>query len=199
MSALNDLGYQQDDLLVKVSELLVATADESDEMVDASISEVLRLLRDRLSMDVVFVSEFENGQQVFHQVVTPDNRPVLRAGEANPLESTWCKRVVDGRLPKFIADTSQNPETVELLKGVPHPVGTFISTPILLSNGNVYGTLCTFSFHPVDQPNPNDLKRLEYTAKLAAGKLEKRRGMRASPAAAPEWDLKPMDPPLLRR
>jgi hypothetical protein len=55
MNPLNDLGYKPDDLTVQVTELLVATADASDELVDQSVSQVLRLLRDRMKMDVVFV------------------------------------------------------------------------------------------------------------------------------------------------
>ena len=50
IAGLRDLGYEDDDLTVKVAELLVATAD-------GSVSEVLHLLRERMSMDVVFVSD----------------------------------------------------------------------------------------------------------------------------------------------
>ena len=43
---LNEFGYRPDDLTVEVSELLVATADESDELVDRSVSKVLQMLRE---------------------------------------------------------------------------------------------------------------------------------------------------------
>ena len=191
INPLNDLGYRADDLTVQVTELLVATSDTSDELVDKSVSEVLRLLRERMKMDVVFVSEFTEGQRVFRHVSTSPDSPVISEGGSEPLERSWCQRVVDGRLPRFIADASKLPETKELLKSVPFPIGTHISTPIVLENGDIYGTLCCFSFHPHDQPNTEDLKNLEFTARLAAQKLDRQRVVRKAPESVPDWNLKP--------
>lgn len=191
LNPLNDLGYKADDLTVQVTELLVATADSSDELVDKSVSEVLRLLRERMKMDVVFVSEFTEGQRVFRHVSTAPDSPVISEGGSEPLERSWCQRVVDGRLPRFIADASKLPATAELLKSVPFPIGTHISTPIVLENGDIYGTLCCFSFHPHDQPNTEDLKNLEFTARLAAQKLDRQRVVRKAPGSVPDWNLKP--------
>ena len=61
----------------------------------------------------------------------------------------------------------------------------------MLQSGEVYGTLCCFSFHPQDKPNPEDLKKLEFTARLAAQKIDQRRNVRPAPEAVPEWQLKP--------
>ena len=109
MNPLFDPGYRPEDLEVQVSELLVATADESDELIDRSISDVLRLLRDRMKMDVVFVSQFAEGQRVIRYVDTDPGNPLLSVGDADPLEVSWCQRVVDGRLPEFIPDARRLP------------------------------------------------------------------------------------------
>lgn len=179
MYPLLDLGYEPDDLMVKVSELMVATADGSDVDIDGSVLEVLRLLREKMHMDVVFVSEFVDGQRVFRGVDSaPDTQPVLAAGDSNPLEESWCQLVVDGRMPPHIPDASRDPATAELEKALPFRIGTHISTPIVLKGGEVYGTLCCFSFSPVKESNLNDLKRLQYTAQLAAGKIDGRRSNR---------------------
>ena len=191
INPLNDLGYTSDDLTVQVTELLVATSDASDELLDKSISDVLRLLRERMKMDVVFVSEFTDGQRVFRHVSQAPDSPVIGEGGSEPLERSWCQRVVDGRLPQFIADASAHPASAGLLKSVPFPIGTHISTPIVMDNGDIYGTLCCFSFHPLDQPNADDLKKLEFTARLAAQKLEQRRVVREVPQSVPDWQLKP--------
>ena len=190
MNPLNDMGYRPEDLTVQVTELLVATADETDELVDESVSQVLRLLRERMKMDVVFVSEFTDGQRVMRQVAAGDP-PVVKPGDSAPLEASWCQRVVDGRLPRFIADAKALPAADALLKQLPFPIGTHISTPIVLQNGEIYGTLCCFSFHPKDKPDPEDLKKLEFTARLAAQKLDQRRVVRRSPETVPDWQLKP--------
>ncbi|MES2943167.1 MAG: GAF domain-containing protein, partial [Pseudomonadota bacterium] len=175
MNPLFDLGYEEDDLSVKVSELLVATADGADELIDKSVPEVLRLLRERMDMDVVFVSEFTEGKRVFRQVETLPENQVISVGGADPLEESWCQRVVDGRLPPYIHDAGKNPASAALEKALPFRIGTHISAPIVLKNGDVYGTLCCFSFSPVENPNPNDLKRLQLTAQLTANKIDRSR------------------------
>jgi GAF domain-containing protein len=193
MLPINDLGYQPDDLIVKVSELMVATSDESDAGIDESVPEVLRLLREKMHMDVVFVSEFVDGERVFRHVDSEPENAIIAAGDGNPLEETWCQRVVDGRLPPYIADASKEPASAALEKALSFRIGTHISAPIVLKGGEVYGTLCCFSFSPAENPDPNDLKRLQYTAQLTAGKIDKGRAEVKRRAGPPpdSWGLAP--------
>lgn len=170
--SVHDLGYEPDDLRVTISELLVATADQSDEALDRNITEVLRTLRERMKMDVVFCSEFVDGQRVMRQVAADEVRPVVRVGTSDRLEESWCHHVVEGRLPGFLPDAARHPLARNLSAGLPFTIGTHISAPIVLSNGEVYGTLCSFTFSPQDNPNPDDLKTLEMTARLTAMRLE---------------------------
>ncbi|MBN9371686.1 MAG: hypothetical protein ABS53_10570 [Hydrogenophaga sp. SCN 70-13] len=182
--------FGADSLEVRVSELLVATSDQTDAELDAAIGEVLRLLRERLQMDVVFVSEFVNGRRVFRQVAQAPGVGVIAEGESAWLEESWCQRVVDGRLRQYIADAKRDPAASPLLKDLPFPIGTHISTPLVLSSGEVYGTLCCFSFEAHGRPNPEDLAKLKLTARLAAQRLETRRQARPMPASVPDWTLK---------
>jgi GAF domain-containing protein len=187
---IHDLGYEPTDLHVTISELMVATADQSDDMLDRTITEVLKTLRDRMNMDVVFCSEFVEGRRVFRQVATSGAHQTVSVGASDELEQSWCQRVVDGRLPRFMADARADPVAGALMDQLPFSIGTHISTPIVLKNGEVYGTLCSFSFSPQDNPNPEDLKTLEMTAKLTAMRLDGRNVMPA-PRDVPAWDLKP--------
>jgi GAF domain-containing protein len=175
MNALYELDYEPDDLKVKISELLVATSDESDTAIDACVLEVLRLLRDRLQMDVVFVSEFFGDHLRIQHVATTPGGHVIAQGDCHPLEETWCQRVVDGRLPQYIANAAAHPASAPLAAQLPFPMGTFISTPVVLKCGEVYGTLCAFSFLPQEQSSFADLKKLQFTAQLAAQKIDQRR------------------------
>ena len=170
--SVHDLGYEPDDLKVTVSEMLVATADQSDEALDRNITDVLRTLRERMKMDVVFCSEFVDGRRVMRQVAADATRPVVQVGQSAALEESWCHHVVEGRLPGYLPDASQHPLARQLSASLPFSIGTHISAPIVLSNGEVYGTLCSFSFSPQDNPNPDDLKTLEMTARLTAMRLE---------------------------
>lgn len=170
-----DRDYSDEDFEVKVSEMLVATADDADEHIDESISDVLKLLRKQLSMDVVFVSEFADGRRWFRHVEQTPGREVIAQGASDPVEQSWCQRVVAQRLPEFVPDAGKL-QAEGKLPPTPFPIGTHISTPIVLKNGEVYGTLCCFSFEASPRAQLKDLNKLRFTAKMAADRLEEKRG-----------------------
>jgi hypothetical protein len=161
------LDYEPDDLDVTISELLVATCDSADPELPAAVAEVLKLLRTRLGMDVAFVSQIASARRTFMAVDNAPDFPLLEAGMSNPVEESWCQRVVEGRLPERIEDAApyiasgQAPDPG-------FPIGTHISTPVRLSCGAIYGTLCCFSRSICAGA---DIDRLRYTAKLLAARL----------------------------
>src|SRR5690242_9325833 len=101
MSAFDRFDPQSLD--IAISELLVATADGCDPALDLKITQLLHQLRRQLQMDVVFVSEFLDGERVF-RFVDCDESCGLRAGDAGPLEESYCQRVAQGRAPELIHD-----------------------------------------------------------------------------------------------
>lgn len=185
---IHGMGYEPSDLHVTISDLLVATADHTDGALDHVVSEVLRTLRDRMKMDVVFVSECVDGQRVFRQVATTGARPTICVGQSDALEASWCQRVVGGRLPRHMADAKVDPAVGALLDQLPFPIGSHISAPIVLKKGEIYGTLCSFTFSPHDNPDPDDLKTPEMTARFTAMRLE---GKTVLPSRrdVSDWDL----------
>jgi GAF domain-containing protein len=183
-----DDNYNPADLKVAISELLVATADGSDELLDGSVPEVLKLLRQHMNMDVVFVSEFTGGERVFRHVDTAPGADVLAAGQSDPLEQSWCQRVVDGRLPQMIQDATFLP--ADAAPRPPFPIGSHLSTPVVLKDGSVYGTLCCFSFTAHASLAEQDLKKLQYTAKLTAAKIDQA-AAKKNDDATKDWSLVP--------
>lgn len=163
--------YGPDAFEVRVSELLVATPEGGDALIDGVVPEVLRLLREHLQMDVVFVSEFVDGQRVFRHVEAARDKRVFEAGQSHPLELTFCQRVVDGRLPPMVTDFATHPATSVLPK-TPFPIGCYLSVPVVLTDGRVYGTLCSFSFAPNEALTQRDLRKLEMSAQLTARRIE---------------------------
>lgn len=185
------------DVEVVISDLLVATADSSDALLDDSVSQVLSMLRQTLRMDVVFVSEFVDGRRVF-RFVDADGPAPIAPGESSPLEESYCKLVVDGRLPGLITDVARLSPPVPLPK-TPVPIGAHLSTPIVMKDGQAYGTLCCFSAAPNEALRLRDLTALRHCAQLVARKLELTRGERERAAQdteimAPDWALQPIEP-----
>lgn len=192
-----DIDYAPDAFEVKVSELLVATAEQGDALIDRSVPDVLRLLREHLQMDVVFISEFVDGQRVYRRVDAAPGRDVIRAGESDPLEQTFCQRVVDGRLPQAMRNTAVEGVGKDLPAFVA-PVGAYLSVPVVLNDGRVYGTLCCFSANTNEKLTQRDLKKLEMSAQLAARRIEAERAKEAVRMTR-EWSLEPLATPGVRR
>lgn len=185
------------DLEVVISDLLVATAESGDALLDDSIPQLLRLVRQSLKMDVVFVSEFVGGRRVFRFVDAAGSAPIA-AGESSPLEESYCKLVVDGRLPELVHDLGRLP-AVPGLPPVPARIGAHLSTPIVMNDGQAYGTLCCFSAAPNEALQLRDLTTLRHCAQLVARKLEagraqRERAMQDTEIMAPDWALEPIAP-----
>ena len=160
-------------LTVIVSEMLVASADSSDVLLDDTVERVLHMLRERLGMDAVFVSEFVAGRRHVRFVDRNDIAPPMAVGDSVELEATFCKRVVEGRLPEVIADV--RPLLRDILPeeaAAQTRMGSHLSTPVMMNDGSVFGTLCCFSTEPNPAIREQDLTTLRHCARLVARKLE---------------------------
>lgn len=140
-----------------------------------NVGGVLRAVRSHLGMDVGFVSEFVGGQRVFRHVDSSLANPPIQEGGSDPLETGYCQRVVDGRLPELMPDTAAVPAAMALPVTAALPVGAHLSVPIRLRDGSVYGTFCCFSFAPDRTLNERDLATLRAFAELAANWIDERR------------------------
>ncbi|RZL43289.1 MAG: GAF domain-containing protein [Variovorax sp.] len=158
--------------LSHLSRLSVATAERSDADIHRSVGEVLQLVRDHLQMDVVFVSRFENGRRVFRHVEQDPAQPLLTVGHSDPLESSFCQRVVDGRMPQLVCDVARLPDAASL-PPLPFRVGAHLSTPLVLRSGEIYGTFCCFSVAPNDALTERDLKRLRMASEMTARLIDR--------------------------
>jgi len=181
--------FRDGELTVIISELLVATADSCDPLLDDSVSELLHAMRKRMEMDVVFVSEFIDGRRMFRFVDAAPGAPDIQPGGSSPAEESVCQRVVEGRVPELVQHLSAMPK--EQLPELPFPIGAHLSTPIVLRNRRVYGTLCCFSAAPRPDLVQADLDKLRLCATLVARKVElnQTRGIVEPP---PDWQLEPM-------
>ena len=183
------LEYEPDDLDVKVTQLLLATADDADPLLHPKVGEALSLLRKRIGLDVVFVSQFHDGRRTFKVVESTPDYTKVEAGMSDPVEETWCQYVALERKPVYLRDADE-----KVRKGEYPPlkdrVRTYMSAPLILKNGEVYGTLCCYSHDVVDGVSEMDLKRLQITAKVLSEDLLKS-GLGTELELAPKDTSKP--------
>lgn len=141
--------------------------------IDSFMQEALRAIRTHMDMDVGFIAYFTNGNRVFHYVDAKDANPPIAVGGSDPLEDSYCQRVVDGRLPEIIPDAFLNSHAMTMPATQILPVRAHISVPIVLKNGSVFGTFCCFSYSPDQSLNERDLSMMKVFAELVARQLER--------------------------
>jgi EAL domain-containing protein (putative c-di-GMP-specific phosphodiesterase class I) len=137
------------------------------------IAHILDVVRSHLGMDIAFASEFTGGRRVFRHVSASPGDRAVTVGASDPLEASYCQRVVDGRLPELIHDASALPATAALEVTRAFPIGAHMSVPLRLTDGSVYGTFCCFSREADRSLNGRDLKMLRAFAELAAAQIER--------------------------
>ncbi|WP_254277130.1 EAL domain-containing protein [Halomonas sp. 3H] len=157
--------------------LNMALGEESGSEVSTehALLEALHAIRAHLGMEVAFISEFDNDRRVFRYVDEEAGVPRLEVGASDPLEASYCQRVVDGRLPELIPDAFDNAEALTLPATQEMPIGAHLSVPIRLQDGSVYGTLCCFDRQADPSLNERDLGMMRVFADFAARQLERQR------------------------
>jgi GAF domain-containing protein len=159
-----------DELERSLAALSVGTSEYADDDLPASLSHVLRSLRERFGMDVVFVAKIADGQRTFMAVDSAPGRDIVRPGMSDPVEQSWCHNIVQGRLPELIRDGKKLVESGHA-PYTPLEIGTHLSVPVVLPDGSVYGTLCTFAFHVDQKVSAADVERLREAARTIGTRL----------------------------
>lgn len=138
---------------------------------EALLNEVLALARRHLGMEVAFISRVSDGLRVFELVDTAADFAPIEVGEADPLEETYCGRVLGGRLPCLVRDASVEPAVADIEATTQLPIGTHVSVPVH-SGGGVYGTLCCFSRTVVEDVSPRDVDTMRMFADIVGRHLQ---------------------------
>ncbi|HEY0953667.1 MAG TPA: EAL domain-containing protein [Roseateles sp.] len=133
---------------------------------------MLQSIRQHMGMDVAFISQFQDGRRVFRHVEIGESSLAIKPGDSDPLEESYCLRVVDGRLPELIPDACANVEALKLAATRAVPVGAHLSVPIQLLDGRVYGTFCCFSHRPNITLTERDLHVMRVFADMAASQIQ---------------------------
>ncbi|MDO9090511.1 MAG: GAF domain-containing protein [Burkholderiaceae bacterium] len=165
-------------------EYVVATAEGSDHASHEALSRLLRRVRQAFQMDCVFVSEFLEGRRIFRHVDSADEEnPIVSAGGSDPLEESFCQRVVDGRLPMAMPDAAANAVAGGLPVTQKIGLGAHLSVPIYLPDGSVFGTLCCFSKKVQPGLGGSEVNALAAVANLIASSLCRDGAKSDAPAA----------------
>jgi diguanylate cyclase (GGDEF)-like protein len=138
-----------------------------------NIEQLLRDVREALQMDVAFVSEFAGDQLVFRKLEGEAESFGWHEGESFPIDESYCKRVLDGRIPNVVPDAKREDATKDLRVTSEADMGSYCAVPLVLSDGRLYGTLCCVSHAPDLWLRERDLRLMERTARELVKHLER--------------------------
>lgn len=139
---------------------------------DAAIQHILRAAREYLGLQIAFIAEFANGERVFRYVDAEEGLSIVRVGDRDPVEESYCHYVARGDLPPFLRDPMQHPISASMPATAAIGVGTHLSVPIQLSNGEVFGTFCCFGLSVDDEMQPKEIDVLRLFAQLTADYID---------------------------
>jgi EAL domain-containing protein (putative c-di-GMP-specific phosphodiesterase class I) len=147
----------------------------------AGVGRVLRTVRKYLGMDVAFITQFREADRIFETVDAEPGAP-LQAGFTMPLDEGYCLKVVRGEIPQVLPDTSQSPAAMAIPETAMVPIGSHLGVPIVLEGGEIYGTLCCFSYRPDPTLGERELKMLRAFAEVMATRISESRGIQKNRA-----------------
>jgi len=145
-----------------------------------TVPDILSAIRTHLKMEVAFVSEFIDGRRVFRYVDSSWEGNPVKVGNGDPLEESYCQRIVDGRLPELIIDARENAVAAKIPATFAVPVGAHLSIPITLSDGSIYGTFCCFNRSADPTLTERDLGVMRVFAELASKMIDRERQIKTT-------------------
>lgn len=139
----------------------------------SAVDRILDAVREHLGMEIAFASRFVDGRREFTNIRADIPLP-LAPGDSEPLEETFCQRIIEGRLPELIHNASDHEAARELPLTAALPIGSHLNVPLRLRDGSIYGTFCGLSREPDHSLTQRDLSTLRAFADLASGQIEAR-------------------------
>jgi response regulator RpfG family c-di-GMP phosphodiesterase len=130
-------------------------------------------VREFLGMEVAYVSEITDREQVFATLEGDGSSFGVAEGAAMPVEDTYCHRILGGRLPNLIPDVRADQRAAAMPITEQAGVGAFVSVPVRFHDGRLYGTLCAASHSAQPSIGYRELQFLHVFARIIADGLER--------------------------
>jgi EAL domain-containing protein (putative c-di-GMP-specific phosphodiesterase class I) len=146
---------------------------EDANSVENKLNKLLSIVRKHLGMDVAFIAKFVNEERVIKVVDVKNQMPSINVGDSDPMDDTYCEKIVDKKLPNIINNTKENDITSKLPITDKLSIGSYIGVQIILSTGEIYGTFCCYKHLPDDTLNQRDICFLNAIADIASELIEK--------------------------
>ena len=147
----------------------VSTRKRSD--ADNQVAELLRTAKDALQLSVSFLSRMDGVSQTL-EVVESSIPFLFQEGNVQRQETSLCQAIRDKKLPAVIPDLKKFPEAMKLPAARLPRIRSYVSVPVVLSDGSVYGTFCAAGLTTDKDLTKRDKALMDVLAHAAAVIIE---------------------------
>ena len=138
---------------------------------EQQIADLLRTAKTSLRLSVAFLSRLDGTTQ--HLEVVESSVPFLfKEGVTQRQETTFCQAILDEKLPPVIPDVKAFPEARKLPAARLPRIRSFVSVPVVLSDGTLYGTFCAAGLTSDKELNERDKALMDVLASAASVIIE---------------------------
>jgi len=135
------------------------------------VADLLRVAKDALRLSVSFLSRLDGTTQ--HLEVVDSSVPFLfKEGVTQPQATTLCQAILDGTLPAVIPDLKLFPAAMKLPAARMPRIRSYVSVPVRLSDGTLYGTFCAAGLTSDKELTKRDKSLMDVLAHAAAVIIE---------------------------
>jgi EAL domain-containing protein (putative c-di-GMP-specific phosphodiesterase class I) len=138
---------------------------------EQQVADLLVIARESLNLSLSFLTRMDGTTQ--HLEVVESSIPFLfKDGATQRQETSFCQAVIDGRLPAVMPNIKAFPEAMRLPAARLPRLRSFVSVPVVLSDGTMYGTFCAAGFTADKELNKRDQALMNVLAHAAAVIIE---------------------------
>ena len=135
------------------------------------VADLLLTAKQSLGLSVAFLSRLDGATQ--HLEVVESSVPFLfKEGATQRQETTFCQAILDGTLPPVIPDVKAFPAAMKLPAARLPRIRSYVSVPVVLSDGSMYGTFCAAGLTSDKALTKRDKSLMDVLAHAAAVIIE---------------------------
>ena len=137
------------------------------------MADLLETAKTSLHLSVAFLSRLDGTTQ--HLEVVEASGPaalLFREGSTQVQATSFCQAILDGELPPVIPDITKHPKAMKLPAAKMPRIRSYVSVPVTLSDGSLYGTFCAAGLTTDKALTKRDQALMEVLARAAAVILE---------------------------
>lgn len=135
------------------------------------VAELLRTARKSLGLSMSFLTRMDGTTQTL-EVVDSAIPLVMRDGVTQRQDTSLCQAILDDRLPEVIPDLRDFPEAMKLPAARFPRIRSYVSVPVTLSDGSLYGTFCAAGLTSDRELQERDRTLMDVLAHAAAVIIE---------------------------